>query len=155
MTWLAVKKILLKIIRHCGRSGSKERTSAFAKMGFSLLPLTLLSFHFWMFFALEVQRTRYWAHCTATEHIKLAAIAATFPLTVVVTSLICVCMCCRCLVGSTDQACSSGFYFRIAWKSMERPCFLQNHSFSFLQGLRSLKNWLLQKLSMKSLDQKF
>ena len=61
----------------------------------------------------------------------------------------------RCLVGSTDQACSSGFYFRIAWKSMERPCFLQNHSLSFLQGLRSLKNWLLQKLSMKSLDQKF
>ena len=61
----------------------------------------------------------------------------------------------RCLVGSTDQACSSGFYFRIAWKSTEWPCFLQNHSFSFLQGLRSLKNWLLQKLSMKSLEQKF
>ena len=34
----------------------------------------------------------------------------------------------RHLVGSTNQACSSGFYFRIAWKSMERPCFLQNHS---------------------------
>ena len=60
----------------------------------------------------------------------------------------------RRLVGSTDQACSSGFYFRIAWKSTERPCFLQNNSLSFLQGLRSLKNWLLQKLSMKSLDQK-
>ena len=45
----------------------------------------------------------------------------------------------RCLVGSTDQACSSGFYFRIAWKSTERPCFLQNHSLSFVQGLRSLK----------------
>jgi hypothetical protein len=61
----------------------------------------------------------------------------------------------RCLVGSTDQACSSGFFFRIAWKSMEQSCFLQNHSLSFLQGLRSLKNWLLLKLSMKSLDQKF
>ena len=45
--------------------------------------------------------------------------------------------------GSTDQACSSGFYIRIAWKSTERPCFLQKHSLSFLQGLRSLKNWLL------------
>ena len=64
-------------------------------------------------------------------------------------------ICIRRLVGSTDQACSSGFYFRIAWKSTERPCFLPNHSLSFLQGLRSLKNWLLQKLSMKSLDQKF
>ena len=59
-----------------------------------------------------------------------------------------------CLVGSTNQACSSSFYFRIAWKSTEWPCFLQNHSLSFLQGLRSLKNWLLQKLSIKSLDQK-
>ena len=52
---------------------------------------------------------------------------------------------------------SSGFYFRINWISMERPCFLQNHSFisfSFLQGRRSLKNWLLQKLSMNILDQK-
>ena len=61
----------------------------------------------------------------------------------------------RRLVGSTDQACSSGFYFRIAWKSTERPCFLQNHSLSILHGLRSLKNWLLQKLSMKTMDQKW
>ena len=51
------------------------------------------------------------------------------------------------------QACSSDLYFRIAWKSMKQPCFLQNRSLSFLQGLRSLKNWLLQKLNMKSLDQ--
>ena len=46
----------------------------------------------------------------------------------------------RFLVRSTNQACSSCFYFRIAWKSRERPCLLQNHSFSFLQGLRSLNN---------------
>ena len=64
-------------------------------------------------------------------------------------------VCSRCLVGSTDQACSSGFYLRIAWKSTEQPCFLQNHSLLFLQGLRSLKNWLLRKLSMKVLDQEF
>ena len=62
---------------------------------------------------------------------------------------------CRRLVGSTNQACSSGSYFRIAWKSTEWPCFFQSHSLSFLQSLRSLKNWLLQNLSMKVLDQKF
>ena len=61
----------------------------------------------------------------------------------------------RRLVWSTDQAYSSGFYFRIPWKSTKQPCFLHNHSLSFLQGIRSFKNWLLQKLSMKSLDQKF
>ena len=49
----------------------------------------------------------------------------------------------RRLVGSTDQACSSGFCFRSAWKSTKWPCFLQNNSLSFLQGLRSLKNRLL------------
>ena len=43
----------------------------------------------------------------------------------------------RCLVGSTDQACSSGFYFRIEWKSTKRPSFLSNCSLSFLRGLRS------------------
>ena len=32
---------------------------------------------------------------------------------------------------------------------------LWNHSLSLLRGLRSLKNWVLQKLSMKVLDQKF
>ena len=51
---------------------------------------------------------------------------------------------CRRLMGSTDQACSSAcFYFRIAWKSTKWPCFLQNHSISFLQDLRSLRKWLL------------
>ena len=43
----------------------------------------------------------------------------------------------RRLVGSTDPAYSSGFYFRIAWKSMKRPSFLWNCSLSLLQGLRS------------------
>ena len=64
-------------------------------------------------------------------------------------------VCIRRFVGSTNQACSSGFYFRIVWKSTERPCLLQNNFLSFLQGLRSLKKWLLQKVSMKNLDQKF
>ena len=32
----------------------------------------------------------------------------------------------RCLVGSTNQAFSSGFYFRIVWKSTKRPSFLWN-----------------------------
>ena len=45
------------------------------------------------------------------------------------------------LVRSTNQAYSSDFYFRIAWQSTERPCFLQNISLSVLQGLRSLKNF--------------
>ena len=34
----------------------------------------------------------------------------------------------RCLVGSTDQAESNGFYFSIAWKSTEQPSFLWNCS---------------------------
>ena len=41
------------------------------------------------------------------------------------------------LVGSTNQAYSSGFYFRIAWKSTKQPSFLWNCSMSFLRGLRS------------------
>ena len=43
----------------------------------------------------------------------------------------------RCLVGSTNQACSSGFYFWIAWKSTNQPSFLWNCSLSFLRGLKS------------------
>ena len=31
----------------------------------------------------------------------------------------------RRVVGSTYQTCSNDFYFRIAWKSIERTCFLQ------------------------------
>ena len=43
----------------------------------------------------------------------------------------------RSLVGSTDQAYSSGFYFRIAWKSMEQTSVLWHFSLSFLRGLGS------------------
>ena len=57
-------------------------------------------------------------------------------------------------VPSTNQALPSCFYFRIPWILMEHR-FLFLCSLGFLQGLRSLKHWLLQKLSMKSLDQKF
>ena len=60
----------------------------------------------------------------------------------------------RCLMVSTDQADSRCFYFRISWILMERHWFYFFHPLHFLQGLRSLKHWLLQKLSMKILDQK-
>ena len=43
--------------------------------------------------------------------------------------------------------------FQLEWKLMERPYFFQIYSLWFLKGLRSLKNWLLQQLSIKSLDQ--
>ena len=58
-------------------------------------------------------------------------------------------------VPSTDQAIPSCFYFRISWILMEQCCFYFFCPLGFLQGLRSLKHWLLQKLSMKNLDQKF
>ena len=58
-------------------------------------------------------------------------------------------------VPSTDQALPSCFYFRISWILMERPWNNFFGSCGFLQGLRSLKHWLLQKLSMKNWDQKF
>ena len=58
-------------------------------------------------------------------------------------------------VGSTDQAYSSCFYFRISWILMEQHCFYFFCPLWFLQGHRSLKHWLLQKLGMKNLDQKF
>ena len=44
----------------------------------------------------------------------------------------------RCLVGSTDQACSSGFYFRIAWKSMKRP-FFWNCSLCHFSGVSKVQ----------------
>ena len=53
-------------------------------------------------------------------------------------------------MGSTDQACFYGFL-----KINGTNLFLQYNSLSFLQGLRNLKNVLLQKLSMKRLDQNF
>ena len=62
----------------------------------------------------------------------------------------------RRLVGSAYQAYSTGFWFKIVWKSLEKPSFHWNCSLSLLWGLRSLKNRLLQKLSMKVfLDPKF
>ena len=58
-------------------------------------------------------------------------------------------------VPSTDQALPSCFYFRISWILMERPLKHFFGSCGFLEGLRSLKQWLLQKVSMKNLDKKF
>ena len=58
-------------------------------------------------------------------------------------------------VPSTDQAIPSCFYFRISWILMEQRCFYFFLFPRFLEGLRSLKHWLLQKVSMKDLDQKF
>ena len=55
---------------------------------------------------------------------------------------------------STNQADPSCFYFRISWLFMERRCCCF-HPLYFVQGLRSLDHWLLQKLSMKTFDQKF
>ena len=52
------------------------------------------------------------------------------------------------LWGPNDQANPSCF-------CLERCCFYFFCPLRFLQGLRSLKHWLLQKLSMKILDQKF
>ena len=43
----------------------------------------------------------------------------------------------RLLAGSTDQPCSSRFYFTVSWESKERPSFLWHCSLLFLQGLRS------------------
>ena len=54
----------------------------------------------------------------------------------------------RYLEGSTSQVYSSGFYFRISWILMEWLYFSQNQTLTFLKGLRSLQNWLTQKLSM-------
>ena len=58
-------------------------------------------------------------------------------------------------VLSTDQAIPSCFFFRISWILMEQRCFYFFCPLGFLEGLRSLKQWLLQKVSMKNLDQKF
>ena len=61
----------------------------------------------------------------------------------------------RCLMVSTDQADPHCFYFRISWILMKRHWFCFFHPLHLMQGLRSLKHWLLQKLSMKNFDQKF
>ena len=64
-------------------------------------------------------------------------------------------VCTRRPVPSTNQALPSCFYFKISWILMEQRCFYFFCPLGFLQGLRSLKHWLLQKPSMKNLDQKF
>ena len=60
----------------------------------------------------------------------------------------------RCLMVSTSQADPSCFYFRIMNIDgrMLISFFCPLH---LMQGLRSLEHWLLQKLSMTILDQKF
>ena len=55
----------------------------------------------------------------------------------------------RRLMGWTDQADPSCFYFRISWILMERLWFYLFCPLHLLQGLRSLKNWLLQKIKYK------
>ena len=61
----------------------------------------------------------------------------------------------RCPVPSTDQAIPSCFHFRISWILMEQCCFYFFCPLGFLEGLRSFKHWLLQKVSMKNSEQKF
>ena len=53
------------------------------------------------------------------------------------------------LMRSTGQANPSCFDFIISWKLMERRWFYFFCPLGLLQGLRSLKHWLLQNLSMK------
>ena len=132
------------------REGGTRRSAAAAKnLDFSLSRLDIWQVSPWRFsYKTRIQEEMHFCIACAA-----AAVLSVIPPAIARSRYVWVCI--RCLVGSTDQACSSGFYFRIAWKSMKQPCFLQNHSLSFLQGLRSLKNWLLQKLSMKSLDQNF
>ena len=56
----------------------------------------------------------------------------------------------RLLVGSTNQAYSSGLYFRIALKSTQKPSFLKNCSLSLLQGLKSTNmKWVITTLLFK------
>ena len=43
----------------------------------------------------------------------------------------------RCLMGSTDQADPSCFYFRISWILMQQLCFYFFLPLHFVQGLRS------------------
>ena len=61
----------------------------------------------------------------------------------------------RCLMVSTNQADPSCFNFRIAWILMEGRWFYFFRPLHLMQGLRSLEHWLLQKISMTILDQKF
>ena len=64
-------------------------------------------------------------------------------------------VCTRCLMVSNNQADPSCFYFRISCILMERRWFYFFRPLHLMQGLRSLEHWLLQKISMTILDQKF
>ena len=64
-------------------------------------------------------------------------------------------ICIRRLMGSTNQADPSCFYFRISWILMEWRWFYFFCPLHLVQGLKSLEHRLLQKLSMKNFDQKF
>ena len=46
----------------------------------------------------------------------------------------------RCLVGPTDQAYLSGFYFRIACKSTKQHSFLQNHNLLISAGPQKVRS---------------
>ena len=54
----------------------------------------------------------------------------------------------KCLMVSTDHADPSCFYFRISWIMTERRWFYSFCPLHLVQGLRSLRHWLLQKLNM-------
>ena len=68
-------------------------------------------------------------------------------------------LCNRGLEGSTNQAYSSGFYFRVSWILMVGPCLWQNHSLAFqqvktfhtqfwrlLRPFRNVSIWFWQKI---------
>ena len=59
----------------------------------------------------------------------------------------------RCLMVSTNQSDPSCFYFRITWILNEGRWFYFFRPLHLVQGLRSLKHWPLQKMSMKIFDQ--
>ena len=61
----------------------------------------------------------------------------------------------KCLMVSTNQADPGCFYFRISWILMEGHWFNFFRPLHLMQGLGSLEHWLLHKISMTILDQKF
>ena len=114
------------------------------KWGF--LPFTILQNYIQLLVLLFLVS---WAAKT-TQVLQLCRSIEPWSLTYYVWSL-----CIRCLMVSTNQADPGCFYCWISWIFMERRWFYFFHHLHFLQGLRSLKHWLLQKLIMKIFDQKF
>ena len=114
------------------------------KWGF--LPFTILQNYIQLLVLLFLVS---WAAKT-TQVLQLCRSIEPWSLTYYVWSL-----CIRRPVPSTDQAIPSCFYFIISWILMEQRCLCFFCPLGFLEGLRSLKQWLLQKVSMKNLDQKF